>query len=357
MKKKYRFAILKNENNSDHLPWITACEKRKQSLNFDIIDLTRNNWLQEINKKEYDYFLMRPPGLSSHFKQLYDERAFIMGYFLRKRLYPSLQEILLYENKRFLSYWLAANELPHPHTAVFYHKDEALNHLKITTFPIAAKINIGASGRGVEILKNRKEAESYIDRAFSTGLKRETGPKITKGNILKKIKKIFTIKGFMKQRLGEYKAVYRDVQRDFVIFQEYVPHTFEWRCVRIGGSFFAHKKIARQGKASGTLLKSYEKPPIILLDFIKILSDRHQLFSSAIDLFDTGDEYLINEIQPFFGQSDDYQMLIDGKPARCIIEDNNWVFEQGDFNTNKSYDLRLQHALDILERNKMSPKH
>lgn len=346
----YQLAILRNENRDNHLPWVSACEKKADTLTYDVIDLTRGDWQREINKKNYDCFLMRPPGLTGHFKQLYDERAFILAYFIRKRIYPSLQEILLYENKRFFSDWLKANRLPHPRTHVFYYKEEAYRYLKGETFPVVAKINIGASGAGVRILQNKDEAASYINRAFSTGISRKTGPKITKGSMLKKIKKVVLIKGFVRQRLKEYKAAAGDVQRNFVIFQEYIPHTFEWRCVRIGDSFFAHKKIATQGKASGTLIKGYENPPLVLLDFMKNLTEKHQLYSAAVDLFekDAG-IYLVNEIQAFFGQSDPYQMLVNGRPGRYLLQDGKWVFEEGDFNTNKSYDLRLQHVIDILK--------
>ncbi len=67
-------------------------------------------------------------------------------------------------------------------------------------------------------------------------------------------------------------------------------------------------------------------------------------------MFDTGgNNFLINEIQCFFGQSDPYQMLVNGKPGRYVLQDNAWVFQEGMFNTNQSYDLRLEHALSLLK--------
>jgi hypothetical protein len=46
-------------------------------------------------------------------------------------------------------------------------------------------------------------------------------------------------------------------------------------------------------------------------------------------------------------------MLIDGKPGRYINKSGKWIFEEGDFNTNESYDLRLQAALDLLQSGKI----
>ena len=154
-------------------------------------------------------------------------------------------------------------------------------------------------------------------------------------------------KYFLNKRIAEYKLAAKNYQKGFVILQEYIPHKFEWRCVRIGNSFFAHKKIPRWEKTSGSLLKEYCNPPFSLLDFIKNFTDRTNLSSVAIDVFEFKNNYLVNEIQCFFGQSDSYQMLIDGQPGRYCYINGKWQFEKGMFNTNQSYDLRLEHAISI----------
>jgi hypothetical protein len=38
-------------------------------------------------------------------------------------------------------------------------------------------------------------------------------------------------------------------------------------------------------------------------------------------------------------------MLVDGKPGRYIWINNTWVFEEGDFNQNESYNLRVEHII------------
>ena len=79
-------------------------------------------------------------------------------------------------------------------------------------------------------------------------------------------------------------------------------------------------------------------------------SEKHGFFSLAIDIFESEDGYLVNEMQCIFGQSDPYQMLVDGKPGRYVCNMDKWVFEEGDFAKNACYNLRLEFALNKFNR-------
>jgi len=137
-----------------------------------------------------------------------------------------------------------------------------------------------------------------------------------------------------------------------LILQEFIQHDFEWRCVRIGNSYFAHKKLAINNMSSGTLLKGYGDVPLPLLDFIRNLTEENGLSSVSIDIFESSKGYLVNEIQTFFGQSDPYQMLIDGEQGRYVYNKGDWQFEKGEFNQWECYHLRLMHALELWEQRK-----
>jgi hypothetical protein len=284
-------------------------------------------------------------------KQIYDERIFILSNELGYRIFPSPREIYIYENKRFFSYWLKANKIPHPETHVFYNLSEALAFSKIHKLPVVAKTNIGASGSGVKILRTKEEVNNYIKNAFSVkGIAKRTGPNFASGGILKRGFHYLINTDEIAKKLKIYKSFRDDIQSGFVIFQEYIPHEFEWRVVRIGDSFFAHKKIKIGEKTSGSLLKRYENPPVILLDFVKNLTDKHNFYSQAIDLFeDTNKGYLVNEMQCIFGQSDPFQMLVDGQPGRYRYNENKWIFEAGMFNKNESFNSRIEYVLSLFE--------
>ncbi len=351
---KLLLAILQNELADDHHRWIEACRERSDQVDWEVIDLIRSDWLTQATRLPFDGLLAKPPAYNTTFKTLYDERVRILHEVCRIPVYPSLEEIMIYENKKYLSYWLAANDIPHPRTWVFYYRQEALRFLEAADFPVVAKSNIGASGRGVQILKSRAAAQQYVNDLFSgKGAKRRVGPNWRKKGFAKRVvKKLLRPREFQ-AKLQHYQHQRNEAQNDFVIFQAFVPHSYEWRCVRIGDSFFAHKKMVRNEKASGTLVKGYENPPLKLLDFIKAVSDKRRLTSQAIDVFETEKgEYLVNEVQCIFGQSDPYQMLVDGQPGRYRRLGGEWVFEPGDFNRYESYGLRLDNFIQILQQPK-----
>ncbi|MHA1380876.1 MAG: ATP-grasp domain-containing protein [Candidatus Helarchaeota archaeon] len=352
---EFKFLILKNETEKDHLGWINACEKRSR-VNYKVIDLTRNDWLDQIIKEDFDCLLTRPPDTVSFFKQLYDERIYILHKVLGFSIYPTLDEILIYENKRMLAYWLEANKIPHPKTWIFYHKKNALEFVENCKLPIVAKTSIGAAGFGVKIFRYRFQIKKYINRAFSSkGIKRKFLPNRRRGEIGKRF--INTIKNpseFYKKIRRRFINSSIDPQRWFIILQEYIPADFEWRTVRIGNSFFAHKKLRNKGEMfSGTSKVGWDRPSPELLDFVKYITDKGNFLSQAIDIFETKDgNYYVNEIQCYFGSKNPYQMVLNGKPGRYRLIDDKWTFEEGNFNTNNSYDLRLENIIDIINKNR-----
>ncbi|MCB9319483.1 MAG: hypothetical protein H6570_09385 [Lewinellaceae bacterium] len=347
---KFNVAILRTEFDEDYRWWEKVCRLRQNKLNYTIVDLSRSDWFEQIAEGNFDGLLAIPPGLTSALKTMYDERLAIISRSFDIPIYPSVDEVLVYENKKYLAYWLKANKIPHPATHVFYHDKDAYEFLSYTGYPVVGKMSVGASGKGVVILRNEVAARRYVANLFAgKGGGRVTGPNWRKkGLITRAFKKLFKPSSIM-DRLRHYRLERSELQRDFVIFQEFIPHQFEWRCVRIGESFFAHKKMVKGEKASGALLKNYDNPPLELLDFIKEITDRAGFYSLSVDLFvDPDGHFLVNEMQCIFGQSDPYQMLVDGEPGRYRYLDGHWVFEAGDFNQYLSFLLRIDHFIQIL---------
>lgn len=346
---KLFFVILKNELDADHLLWVEACKANADKIDYSIVDLSCFDWLEKIQQKRPAALLAKPGGVSASFKQLYDERIYILEKVLGYFVYPAADEVFIYENKRFLASWLAANRIPHPRTWVSYHQKEALELINTCNFPLVAKTNIGASGSGVTILKQRQEGLRYVEDVFSgKGAAQRTGPNLKKGRLLQRGIKYLFNPSKIAGKLHVYKLRYDSIQKGFVIFQQYIPHDYEWRVVRIGHSFFAHKKLVKDEKASGSLLKGYDNPPLALFDFVKGITDKHQFYSQAVDVFEGPDGYLVNEMQCIFGQSDPYQMLVDGVPGRYVFKHNQWMFEAGDFNRHESFNLRIEYLIETL---------
>ncbi|MBN1639303.1 MAG: hypothetical protein JW866_10060 [Ignavibacteriales bacterium] len=343
-----KFCILQCSLESSDDRWKTSC--LKYNVDYEIIDISRANWLSEVMQSNSDIFLLRPPGMLSYAKQMYDERVYIISKVLKKQVYPSFEESYVYENKRLLSDFLKAKQIPHPQTNIFYCLNEAIRFSKSTKYPIVVKTNIGASGSGVKIIKSAKELIYYSQLAFKKGIQRRKGPNKNSGNPQTWLLKAVKSPQYLLKKLKLYKLRAEDKQKHFVIFQEYIPHEFEWRVVKIGDSYFAHKKAKIGEMASGTKNKIYDNPPLCLFDFMKDVCAKTGFYSQAVDIFETPDgHYLVNEIQTIFGQSDAYQMIVNGQIGRYIYNDG-WIFEEGDFNTNESFDLRLEHSISLFNK-------
>jgi glutathione synthase/RimK-type ligase-like ATP-grasp enzyme len=330
----------------DHDGWVLSLKKFDQ-IEVKIIELFADNWLELIQKEVVDVLVLRPPGRSSFFKQMYDDRVQLLAELYPGKLYPTIDLVKIYENKRYFRDWMLVRNIPHPKTWVFYSKEDAIQFLNENkNYPLVSKLNIGASGKGVLILQNDFQAVREISFLFGEGKKIIGAPNLRKGSVYKKIRKLLKNPGFVKARLNEYKQQSDEVHKNYCIFQEFIEHSFEWRCVVIGDSYFAHKKLVKDGKSSGALIKDYGNPPLSLLDFVRELSIKHSIDSAAIDIFEHKGYYLVNEIQSFFGQSDPHQMYVDNAPGRYYYENKTWVFQEGSFNDNQCFDLRVKHILD-----------
>lgn len=327
-----------NDFKGQHVVGIKAC----QDLNIDYeeIDIISNNWIENIENSGCDGFLAKPPCRKDVWKRLYDERLYFISVVMGRAIYPSLNEIYLYENKRNMAYWLRINGIPSPKTWVFYDKQEALDFVQnYPDFPLIFKTNIGSAGIGVEVLENKYQAKRLINRVFT--------------------KFRFYNRGYTKWG-RKYHIPYPlldDRQFDNVLFQEKIDVRWEWRGVRIGESYFAHKKLAgKRGFHSGSGLANYDDPPVSVLNFIKDICDVGQFRSMNVDFFEDRDgNYYVNELQTMFGSRiKPYQMCVDGQPGRYIFENGNWIFEPGMFNQNNSFNLRVLDFIEILQQGRLS---
>lgn len=347
-----RVAILRNERADSGENWLLACQKR--GIAADVIDLTSINALDEIMAKEYDMFLLRPPGISEKYKSIYDERVYHIERLLGRPVFPSFFECFIYENKRCLAQFLQLKSIAHPKTWVVCDYPEALDLVRNVKLPVVAKTSIGAASSGVKIFKQRDSLHKYIKVAFKgRGIRKRFGPNKQVGNPQSWLKKAISDPEFLKRRLIQYLRAYSETQKGYVILQEYIQHDFEWRVVKIGESFFAYKKYKVGDKASGAKNLGYDNPPLELLDWVRWIAEENGIKTAAFDIFENHGNFLINEIQTIFGHKMDHILEVDGKPGRYRYQNGDWVFEEGMFNSNESYDLRLEVALKLYNEVKL----
>lgn len=338
--------ILRNENPESAKNWIKACED--YNINYKVIDLSSAYWLEKVLAENFDFFLLKPSGRYEHHKTMYDERTYIISEVLGFKTFPSFKENLLYENKKILSYYLAAEDIPHPQTWVFYNFHEAKQFIENAAYPFVAKTTIGAAGSGVKFLINKAAALSYIKTAFKgKGIRRRFGPNRIAGNPKKWFIKALNSPRYLVKKLKYYFEVQQNAQKNFVIFQEYIPHDYEWKLVKVDESYFAHKKIKVKDKASGSKKKEFGMPDLKLMDFVHTLCEKHDLNTVDVDVFEHEGKYLVNEIQCIFGIPFGYLMKVDNESGRLRKIAGEWKFEAGDFTKNDCYNLRLLSALKL----------
>lgn len=293
---------------------VRACTDMEVS--YHVIDIENSDWIDVISGSACDVYLIWPSVLLSIWKQIYDERLDLMEEVLRKRIFPSSHEIRLLENKRRVRDWLVAHNVPHPRTWVFYDKELALAWIGSSRLPVVCKTNIGASGIGVFILRDRRQAMDTVHRAFSQGI-------------------------------GTRRGDIRDRQWGYVILQEYIPHENEWRIVRIGNDFLCRKKTRVGDHASGSGVIGWALPEPGMLDFVNEITDIGNFRSMAVDLFvnPNGDPpFLVNELQCLFGaiQREDN---VNETTGIWHLEDGGWVFRSGYYYQNACANLRVQWLL------------
>jgi len=295
------------------------------SIEYIILDLLDNHWIENIKAAKVDGILVRVKGNFQEHKALFDERLRIIRFDLGIPIYPSYNEMFLYENKRMYAYWLKAKGFPHAYTHVFYEKVKAKQFLQQAKYPLVFKTNGGASSSGVTIIENKRKATHYVNRVFGIN------PYLSFGKIP------WTRKwGIPIPKIGM-------AQKHYVIMQDYIPIKWEWRIIKIGDSYFGHQKLLKGKFASGSDRVGWVEPPKELLFMIKEVCEVGKFDSMAMDVLESIDgKYYINELQSLFGSFLPYQMKINDVPGRFIFINNNFVFEAGEFNACNSNILRVK---------------
>jgi glutathione synthase/RimK-type ligase-like ATP-grasp enzyme len=302
-----------------HWQYIAAC--RELDVSYKLLDISGPDWLDIVDNSGCDAFLARPSVQSSIWKQMYDERLRILASCRDYLIFPEVESLWLWESKRRMHDWLAAKDIPHPRTWVFYSLQSALEFAAECELPIVFKSDMGSGASGVLIFRRRKPLTRHIKRCFSKGY-------------------------------GTYRRARNDREYGSILLQEFLPDAQEWRTVRIGDSFFGYQKGNIAGFHSGSGVFLYGRPPDKVLDLTKRVTDEGQFRSLNVDIFIARDgRLLVNELQALFGQAGSREICrVDGQPGRmiCSGEAGEWQFEPGTFCQNYLCNLRVATLLEML---------
>lgn len=301
-----------------HAHYENAC--LELGVPYKLIDIAASDWIQRIQDSGCAGFLVRPSPVSLVCKRLFDDRLRVLVDDLGKVIFPSYQSLWLYESKTRIADWLSVHAVPHPRTWVFWDRDEAMRFAETAELPMMFKTDLGAASRGVELVRSRRRACRLVATCFGKGY------------------------------LGQLREP-QDREWGWVLFQQYIPDAKEWKMVRVGDSYFGHRKLKSGDFHSGSQLVAWDRPPDALLDFVRGVTELGGFLSMDTDVLeDTSGNYYVNELHPMFGQNTEHQMIVDGRPGRFVrdVENGKWCFEEGSFCRNKCFNLRVQTFLALV---------
>lgn len=300
-----------------HWHYVAAC--RELGVSYRLIDISGPDWLSCVQAGGCSRLIARPSVQRSQWKQMYDERLWVLKSIGRYRIFPEVESLWVWESKRRMNYWLEARNIPHPQTWVFYDEGEALRFSSACKLPIVYKSDLGSGSSGVIVIRSLPDLKKLIRRCFR--------------------------KGFRSHRRDR-----SDVEVGFILLQEYLEGIREWRIVRIGDSYFGFEKLQVGQFHSGSHQFEYGRPPDQLLNIVREATDMSGFRSVDFDIFVHPDRgALVNEVQAHFGQEGSREICrVGGQPGRMLFDycTQEWRFESGVFCQNYLCNLRVQYLID-----------
>ena len=309
-----KLGILKSYPEIDFLveSYVKACEEC--GVDYVILDMFADNWIEEIRRAKVDGILVREKANIAEYKEMYNERLWVINQYLKIPIYPSWHELFLYENKRMYSYFFETHGVNTPKTHVFYTKALALEYCKKAHFPIVFKTNGGAGGSGVTIVRSFSKAKRIIESIFG-----RMDPRMALGHC-------HWVKagGFAPiPKLGMS-------QRHYVIIQEFVDIEIEWRIIKLGDAYAGYKRPMENGHGSCELME-YGFPPKPMLYLIKEIAEENHFDSLSLDvLLGKDGKFYVTEIQSLFGCFSLHQCEVNGVGGKIEFRENDFVFVEGE---------------------------
>lgn len=176
------------------------------------------------------------------------------------RVFPNHATCWHFDDKIAQVHLLEAIGAPVARTWVFFSRDEALDFLAQTRYPLVFKLRRGAGSMNVQLVSDRAAGESLVRRMFGRGIKArpllETG-KRTLGRARKALSQQGDLLARGRRVLRQFWRLLRNPPREqgYALFQEYVPgNDHDLRITVVGERVFAYRRDVRPNdfRASGS---------------------------------------------------------------------------------------------------------
>ena len=178
-------------------------------------------------------------------------------------VFPDLATCWHFDDKIAQAYLLAALDIPHPKTWVFWRKADALAWCPEVQYPVVTKLSGGAGSQNIRLLRSAAEARTYIERCFSGAgiVVRPNLPSGIWGRPWARLKRtarrmLQVIPYVLANRFPALPdQTFWMPHKNYALFQEFLPHNeYDTRVTVIGDRAFAFRRLNRPGdfRASGS---------------------------------------------------------------------------------------------------------
>lgn len=148
--------------------WAPILEKK----GFDVVllDIYSKTDQDRLLHEKWDAFIWRAKhdpwikNLAKRFLSFFDIQQNI-------KTFPSYHDYLHYDDKITQYYILEKNNIRIPKTFIFFDKQEALDFICNTDFPIIYKATSGSGSSNVGFIKSETQGRMFIKKAFGKGIK------------------------------------------------------------------------------------------------------------------------------------------------------------------------------------------
>lgn len=274
---------------------------KNNKINYSYYDIHSTNW-QNVAEK-FDVIIWHPQS-SPDLQAEAESKIYFLEKYMGKKCFPSFDEIWSYEDK-VRSYYLYTHlGLPAVPTFLTNSRDEALEFINKTSYPVISKISTGSASRGVIRLNNKRSAFRYVNLCFSKVGRKSYWP-------------------FLRQT-------------NYVYFQKYIESAkYDLRIIIVGNKIFGYYRFPEAGDFRASGAGNVEKKALPE-DAMKIAVKVKELFrttSLAVDMLFSEEEkkFYIIETSIFCGVDTAEQLVVDGKPGYYDYDGKIFTFREGRF--------------------------
>lgn len=227
-----------------------------------------------------------------------------------KLVYPDSRTTWHFDDKLGQKYLLEAMGLPLIPSFVFYSRKEAMEWVSTANFPLVFKLRGGAGSRNVKLIKNRKQAQKIIRKAFGKGIRQYDAWEGIKESIRKyrlgktSLKEVAKAIAHIVYPIQLEKSKGRE--KGYVYFQQFLPNCkFDIRVQIVNNKAWAMRRLVRDNdfRASGSDFLDYDltKIPSEAIRLSFEIYKKLQVQTLAIDYLESEEKLWIPEISYAFG--------------------------------------------------------